>query len=165
LQQLIPGIMHETDFIALIDQHQAIIHKICRLYRDTKEDREDLFQEIVFQLWKAAPTFRGEAKFSSWLYRVALSTAISVYRKKKPAIHYVPALPDKYDTQLQPDEQREQLMQALKQLNDADKALITLYLEDLSYQEIATIVGISESNVGVRLNRIKTKIQQLLKIQ
>ena len=155
--------MLEAEFLTLIDQHQGIIHKICRLYRDSKEDREDLFQEIVFQLWKSAPTYEGKAKFSSWMYRIALSTAIAVYRKKKPDIRYLPALPDEQDQQIQPDDQREQFFQALKKLNDADKALITLYLEDLSYQEIAEIIGISESNVGVRLNRKKTKIQQLLK--
>jgi len=155
--------MDEPEFLALIDQHQGIIHKICSLYRDTKEDREDLFQEIVFKLWKSAPTFRGEAKFSSWMYKVALSTAITVFRKKKPDIRYMPELPDKQDVQTQPDEQREQLFLALKQLNDADKALITLYLEDLSYQQIAEIVGISETNVGARLNRIRSRIQQLLK--
>lgn len=155
--------MNETEFLTLIDQHQGIIHKICRLYRDSPQDREDLFQEIVFKLWKAAPQFRGEAKFSSWMYRVALSTAIAVYRKKKPDIRFMPAVPDSPEMPNQPDEQREQLFLALKQLNDADKALITLYLEDLSYQEIAEIAGISESNVGARLNRIRSKIQQLLK--
>lgn len=155
--------MDEAEFLQLIDQHQGIIHKICRLYRDSKEDREDLFQEIVFQLWKSVHTFRGDAKFSSWMYRVALSTAIAGYRKKKPDIRYLPSLPDEPDEQPHAEDQREQLFQALKQLNDADKALITLYLEDLSYQEIAEIVGITESNVGVRLNRIKNKIQQLLK--
>jgi RNA polymerase sigma-70 factor (ECF subfamily) len=155
--------MNETEFLALVNQHQGIIHKICTLYRDSPQDREDLFQEIIFKLWKSAPQFRGEAKFSSWMYRVALSTAIAVYRKKKPDIRYMPAVPDRAENQTQPDENREQLFQALKQLNDADKALITLYLEDLSYQVIAGIVGISESNVGARLNRIKSKIQQLLK--
>lgn len=155
--------MEEVEFLTLVDQHQGIIHKICRLYRDFKEDREDLFQEIVFQLWKSVPTYEGKAKFSSWMYRIALSTAIAVFRKKKPDIRYVPALPDDQETQIQPDEQREQFFAALKKLNDADKALITLYLEDLSYVEIAEIIGITESNVGVRLNRIKTKIQQLLK--
>lgn len=155
--------MEEAEFLSLIDQHQGIIHKICRLYRDSKEDREDLFQEIIFQLWKSAPAYEGKAKFSSWMYRIALSTAIAVYRKKKPDIRYLPALPDEQVAPTQRDEQREQFFQALKKLNDADKALITLYLEDLSYLEIAEIIGISESNVGVRLNRVKSKIQQLLK--
>ena len=154
--------MDERQFLQLIDQHQGIIHKICRLYRDSREDREDLFQEIVYQLWKSAPSFEGKAKFSSWMYRVALSTAIATFRKKKPNILYTPALPEQAAQQA-PEEQREQLFEALKQLNDGDKALIALYLEDLSYREIAEITGITETNVGVKLNRIKNKIQQLLK--
>ncbi|MGK6353453.1 RNA polymerase sigma factor [Parapedobacter sp. DT-150] len=155
--------MDETLFLRLIDEHQGIIHKICRLYRDSKEDREDLFQEIVFQLWKSIPSFKGTAKFSTWMYRIALSTAIAAFRKKRPDIRYTESLPDEQDVQQEPSEHRERLFEALKRLNDADKALITLYLEDLSYQEIAEISGISENNVGVKLNRIKNRIQELLK--
>lgn len=156
--------MNETQFIQLINRHQGIIHKICRLYRDSPEDREDLFQEIVFQLWKSVPTFNNEATFSTWMYRVALSTAIVAFRKKKPQIIYTPVLPDKPET-LQEHEQTGQLFAALKKLDDDEKALITLYLEELSYKEIAAITGITENNVGVKLNRIKNKIQQLLKIK
>lgn len=155
--------MDEAQFLRFINQHQGIIFKICRLYRDSKEDREDLFQEIVFQLWKSAPAFEGKAKFSSWMYRISLSTAIATFRRKKPDIIYTQTLPDEQEAQQEPGEQREQLFTALKKLNDADKALITLYLEDLSYQEIAEITGITETNAGVKLNRIKKKIQQLLK--
>lgn len=153
--------MDEAQFLQLIDQHQGIIHKICRLYRDSNEDREDLFQEIVFQLWKSVPTFIGNAKFSSWMYRVALSTAIVTFRKKKPDILYTPVLPDNADIPDEHGEQKELLFEALKKLNDDEKALITLYLEDLSYKEIAETIGITENNVGVKLNRIKTKIEQL----
>lgn len=156
--------MNETQFIQHINRHQGIIHKICRLYRDSPEDREDMFQEIVFQLWKSMPTFKNEATFSTWMYRVALSTAIVAFRKKKPQIIYTPVLPDKPET-LQEHDQTEQLFAALKKLNDDEKALITLYLEELSYKEIAAITGITENNVGVKLNRIKNKIQQLLKIK
>lgn len=155
--------MDETQFLHLISTHQAIIHKICRLYRDSPQDREDLFQEIIFQLWRSVPSFQGKAKFSSWMYRIALNTAILPFRKKRPDIRYTDQLPDNPEEPLEPDEQQEQLLHALKQLNDADKALITLYLEDLSYKEIAEITGITENNVGVKLNRIKNKIQQLLK--
>jgi RNA polymerase sigma factor (sigma-70 family) len=157
--------MDQSQFLALIGEQQGIIHKICRVYRDSKEDREDLFQEIVFQLWKSAPTFEGRAKFSTWMYRIALSTAIANYRKKKPNILYTPILPNPKEEQQETDEQRERLFDALTKLKDADKALITLYLEDLSYQEIALITGITETNVGVKLNRIKNKIQQLLNIR
>ena len=155
--------MDEVQFLQLIGQHQGIIHKICRLYRNSKEDREDLFQEIVFQLWKSVPSFGGKAKFSSWMYRVALSTAIATFRKKKPDIRYTPELPDQPEAQQEPGEQKEQLFEALKKLNDEDKALIALYMEDLSYQEIADITGITENNVCVKLNMVKNKIQQLLK--
>ena len=157
--------MDEVQFLQLIEQHQGIIHKICRLYRDSREDREDLFQEIVFQLWKSAPTFKGNAKFSSWMYRIALNTAIITFRKKKPDIKYGAVLPDPPDPPPESAEQTEQLLEALKQLSDADKALIALYLEDMSYHEIAEITGITENNVGVKLNRIKTRIQQHLNVK
>ncbi|MBE8720367.1 RNA polymerase sigma factor [Sphingobacterium pedocola] len=156
--------MDEAVFLTLISEHQGIIHKICRLYRDIREDREDLFQEITFQLWKSHETFKNESKISTWIYRIALNTAIASFRKKKHAIEYSPVLPDLADEQ--PDEElafrQERLFNALKRLNDADKAIITLYLEDLSYQQIAEITGISENNVGVKLNRIKIKIKNFL---
>lgn len=157
--------MTDAQFVALIDQHQAIIHKISHLYRDSREDREDLFQEIVLQLWRSVHSFRGEAKFSTWMYRVALTTAISSLRKKRPQLVYPAELPDPKEPLAEKDEQQERLLEALKQLNDAEKALITLYLDDFSYAEMAAITGISENNVGVKLKRIKTKIQQLLNKQ
>ena len=153
--------MDGPQFIQQIDLHQHIIHKICRLYRDSREDREDLFQEIVFQLWKAAPSFEGRSKFSTWMYKIALSTALAGFRKKRPPVVYPETLPEQADHPQQEQHiQSEQLMEALKKLDDADKALITLYLEDLSYQEIAEITGISENYVGVKLNRIKSKLQK-----
>jgi RNA polymerase sigma factor (sigma-70 family) len=155
--------MNEGQFLALVNQHQGIIHKICRLYRESKEDREDLFQEILFQLWKSVSTFDNRSKFSTWLYRVALSTAITVYRKNKPAILYNSILPEQVSEPEPDDEQYELLLQAIKKLNDANKALILLYFENLSYKEIAEITGITENNVGVKLKRIRDKIQQLIK--
>jgi RNA polymerase sigma factor (sigma-70 family) len=154
--------MQQQDFLQLISQHQGIIYKICRIYRDAREDREDLFQEIIFTLWKSAPLFRAEASFSSWMYKVALNTAIASFRKKKPDIRYTGLLPDKAAETDVPDDQHEQLMAAIKRLNDADKALITLHLEGLSHREIAHITGITENNVAVKLSRIKTKLQHLL---
>lgn len=157
--------MNEPQFLELIDKHQAIIHKIGRLYRDSVEDREDLFQEIVFQLWKSRNTFQEKAKFSTWMYRIALNTAIVSFRKKKLQVVYMGSVPDEMDqTTSDPGEiQEERLFHALRQLDHSEKAIITLYLEDMDYNEIASITGISENYVGVRLNRIKTKIQKLLK--
>ncbi|MGY4385924.1 RNA polymerase sigma factor (sigma-70 family) [Pedobacter sp. UYP24] len=156
---------NKADFVLLIDQQNGIIHKICRLYRDRTEDRQDLFQEITYQLWKAYPSFKGASKISTWLYRIALNTAISSFRKKNLDISYPSELPDVADDQVD-DEQitrHEKLFKALQKLNDADKAIITLYLEDLSYQQIAEISGINENYVGVKINRIKTKIQSYIK--
>ena len=156
--------MEENQFLALIAENQAIIHKVCRLYRDSREDREDLFQEITYQLWRALPSFKGEAKISTWLYRVALNTAIASFRKKKPDVSYTTSLPD-LPEETQSEElgiRQERLFAALKQLDDSEKAIITLYFEALSYQQIAEITGINENYVGVKLNRIKNKIQKLL---
>ncbi|WP_341867852.1 sigma-70 family RNA polymerase sigma factor [Sphingobacterium detergens] len=156
--------MDERQFLILINEHQGIIHKICRLYRDVREDREDLFQEITFQLWKSHDSFKNNSKISTWIYRIALNTAIATFRKKKQDVEYRPTLPEMAEEQ--PDEElalrQERLFSALKQLDDGDKAIITLYLEDLSYQQIADVIGISENYVGVKLNRIKIKIQNLL---
>lgn len=156
--------MNETAFLTLMAEHQGIIHKICRLYRDSREDREDLFQEITFQLWKSFPSFKGNSLISTWLYRIALNTAIASYRKEKPTIDYVETLPE-FAEESQNEElilRQERLLAAIKRLSESEKAIITLYLEDLSYLQIAEILGISENNVGVKINRIKTKIQQLL---
>ncbi|WP_428664163.1 RNA polymerase sigma factor [Runella sp.] len=156
--------MNETAFLTLMAEHQGIIHKICRLYRDSREDREDLFQEITFQLWKSFPSFKGNSLISTWLYRIALNTAIASYRKEKPTIDYVETLPE-FAEESQNEElilRQERLLAAIKQLSESEKAIIALYLDDLSYLQIAEILGISENNVGVKINRIKTKIQQLL---
>lgn len=156
--------MDEMQFLALISSNQGVIYKIANLYRDTRDEREDLFQEIVFQLWRAYPSFRGDAKASTWIYRIALNTAIAIYRKNKPAIQYTPILPDLPAEEPNPeyDLRKERLFSALRLLDDSEKAIITLYLDDFNYKQIAEITGISENYVGVKLNRIKSKIQKLL---
>lgn len=154
----------ETEFLGLIHENQKIIYKICRLYRDSREDQEDLFQEIVYQLWKSYPGFKRESKVSSWIYRIALNTAIATYRKSKISIDY-----EDFPEHIHPSyektisENEERLFWALRKLNDSEKAVISLYLEDFNYKEIAEITGLSDSNVGVRLNRIKNKLKQILK--
>lgn len=153
----------KQEFTHIIHQHQGIIHKVCRIYRDTPEDQEDLFQEVLYQLWKAWPSFRGEAQVSTWMYKIALSTAIARYRKKtKPEMFPVREDMQSYDKQEDTHPEKERLYRAISLLNDADKALITLYLDDYSYEEMAEIVGISVNYVGVKLNRIKEKLSQTL---
>lgn len=159
--------MHQT-FEKLIKEHERLIYKICRLYGKTDDDRQDLFQEIVIQLWKAYPSFRGESKFSTWLYRIGLNLAITQYRKHKNRIYAsgIEALnielPD--DTYSMAEEEKLQAMySAIETLNDIEKALVMLYLEDKSYDEMEEILGISNGNLRVKMNRIKEKLRQITK--
>ena len=158
----------EKDFVDMINTHRGIIYKVCNLYCNDEEDKKDLFQEIVLQLWKAFPSFRNESLNTSWMYRVALNTTISNFRKesKKPDRKSISdadfQIPD-VSFYAEENEQLNLLKQAIEKLSAIEKAIIMLYLEDKSYDEIAEIVGISNSNVGVRLNRIKTKLEKIIK--
>lgn len=149
-----------------IFQHQALIHKICRIYRDSKEEREDLFQDIIYQLWKAYPQFQGRSKVTTWMYRIGLNTAMATFRKQKIEYSEIQNQQEFADKSSDVDsDHRDQLLWAVKQLNDADRAILTLYMDNLSYREISEIIGINENYVGVRLNRIKEKIKDILNIQ
>ncbi|KGE14787.1 RNA polymerase sigma factor [Sphingobacterium deserti] len=160
----------ETEFVDLLEEYQNILHKICKLYAEDLEAHKDLFQEMVIQLWHSYPKFKGESKFSTWAYRVSLNTAISLYRTKKRRIATV-----ELDHTLQNiryeeynDEQEEQLRflyTAVRTLNDIEKALVYMYLEDKDYSEIAETLGISEVNARVKMNRIKTKLKSMLNQQ
>ena len=154
----------EKEFISLLNEHQRIIHKVCNLYMDAHADREDLFQEITLQAWKAYGNFRGDAKFSTWLYRVALNTAITFFRKEKrqPDIFSTETVPDfnatdAYDTI---EEQVKAMYAAIGELSKIDKAIVMLYLEDYSYNDIGDMMGITANNVAVKMNRIKTKLKE-----
>ncbi len=155
----------QTAFLNLLDEHQAILHKVCRLYRDTAQDREDLFQEMVYHLWKAYPSFRGDSKVSSWMYRIALNTALATFRKREVRIQYQAVVTTEIPTAEQDDQQEKtnEMWKAIKQLPAIDKAIVTLYLDELSYRQIGDIIGLSESNVGARLTRIKIKLRKKLK--
>lgn len=152
----------------MINHHRGILYKVCNLYCSDKVDREDLFQDIVIQLWKSFPSFRSESKISTWMYRVALNTAISYFRKeiKKPerlsisSIEFeIPAITDFPDNH----DDLKLLNDAIQRLTKIEKALIMLYLEDKSYRDISDVLGISNSNVGVKLNRIKLKLEKIIK--
>jgi RNA polymerase sigma factor (sigma-70 family) len=154
----------EKAFLKIIDENQRIIHKVCRMYRDEREDQEDLFQEIIFQLWKSFPNFRNESKVSTWMYRIALNTAIAVFRKKSLPIHSFENIPEQFHPKEPQDisENEERMYDALRKLDNAERAIISLFLEDYSYEEIAEIIGITENYVGVRINRIKNKLKTIL---
>lgn len=154
----------EKDFIQLLNQNQKIIHKVCNLYMNWQEDKEDLFQEITLQAWKAYSQFRGEAKFSTWLYRVALNTAITFFRKDKKnafidTVSEMPELTLPIDRDLIEDKTKA-MYEAIAALSKIDKAIVMLYLEDYSYAEISEIIGITANNIAVKMNRIKVKLRE-----
>lgn len=157
----------KSNFIQLLDEHQNIIHKICRIYTNNTVDHEDLFQEISIQLWKAYPNFRGDSKFTTWAYRVALNTAISLFRKSRKNVETssidISSFQLKYHEYDDTEEIQLQLLyKAIHQLNDIDKALVFMYLEDKDYRDISETLGISEVNARVKMNRIKTKLKEIL---
>lgn len=156
--------MAESEFIQLIEEHQRIIHKVCRMYVQRPDDREDLFQEITLQAWKSYPRFKGNARFSTWLYRVALNTAITYYRKQKrnPITHSDITDYEIQEAPTDPTEAQFQLMyKAIGELSEVDKALVLLYLEDYPYDDIAQMMGITANHVAVKMNRIKSKLQSI----
>ncbi len=158
----------QDEFIALVNQHKAMLYKVCNMYCDTEFSKQDLFQEIVIQLWKAYPRFRGDSKFSTWLYRIALNTAISDLRKQKNHIRSME--PERLPTEIQDiqynterEEQLQALYKAINELTEVEKAIVMLYLEDKSYDEMEDILGINQNNLRVKMNRIKEKLRKLTK--
>ena len=155
------------EFTELIEENQGIIFKVSALYCDNKTCRKDLFQDILLQLWKAYPTYKGQSKFSSWMYRVALNIAISQFRKEKKkgkdVMHEIPLNITEDDSNSEKEERAEILHKAIGKLSKAEKSIIILYMDDYPYEEISDIIGISVSNVGVKINRIKSKLQKILK--
>ena len=143
----------EHKFISEFQTNQNIIHKVCRIYTNNQDAHNDLFQEITIQLWKAYPKFRGDSKLSTWMYRIGLNTAITLYRKSKRTIStqdfdnvlYRIESKEYDDTE---EEQLKLMYSAIHQLSDIDKALIFLYLEDKNYKEISETLGISEVNAS-----------------
>ncbi len=157
----------EHSFVSQLEENQNIVHKICRLYTNDSDAHNDLFQEITIQLWRAYPKFRGDSKFSTWMYRVALNTAITLYRKSKRKVQTqdfegisFKISSEEYDPTV--EEQLKLMYDAVKTLGDIDKALVFLYLENKNYKEIAGTLGISEVNARVKMNRIKEKLRTVL---
>lgn len=157
----------EHKFVIDLEKHQNIVHKVCKIYTNNNDAHKDLFQEITIQLWRAYPKFRGEAKFSTWMYRVALNTAITLYRKSKRSIKTqdFESVLYKIESSEYDDTEEEQLKliyKAIHHLSDIEKALVFLYLEDKNYKEISATMGISEVNARVKMNRIKNKLKKIL---
>ena len=160
-----PGnIIYTDQFVKLIKENERLIYKVCNIYQKDADERKDLFQEIVLQAWTAYPRFKEDSRESTWLYRIALNTAITHKRKSGKSI-FVPFpefaegfynSSDSSDN----DEQYRMMEKLIQDLPDLEKALILLYLEDRNHTEIAEIMGISLSNVGTRLARIREKLKK-----
>jgi len=157
----------EQKFVKDLEQNQNIVHKVCRIYTNNQDAHNDLFQEITIQLWKAYPKFRGDAKFSTWMYKVALNTAITLYRKSKRTIQTQDFDSVQYKIQSNEyDDTEEQrlrfLYKVIHQLSDIEKALVFLYLENKNYKEISETMGITEVNARVKMNRVKNKMKKII---
>jgi RNA polymerase sigma-70 factor (ECF subfamily) len=167
----LPISQREKLFRQWIEEHQPILLKVARAYADAREDQDDLVQEMLLQLWRSIPAFQGEAKPSTWIYRVALNTSIAWKRTESRRRHRqrlladADCLPDCRSDRRDDEANRaavEQLYAAIRRLLPVDRSLVLLYLDGQSYREMAEILGITESNVGVKLNRSKKQLMELL---
>jgi RNA polymerase sigma-70 factor (ECF subfamily) len=155
----------KTEFLDELKSHQGILQKICFVYAKNSLEKDDLCQEIILQLWKSYPSFKHKSTFSTWMYRVALNTALSL-TKKPQLFTNTKEIPDhSFDIEYSMDksESIKILYRAISQLNNVEKAIILLWLEDKSYEEIADHIGMSVKNISVRLVRIKAKLKELIK--
>lgn len=161
----------ESAFKQLLDQHNRILYKIGRSYTTNHADFDDLYQEMLIQLWKAYPRFRGDSKVSTWLYRVALNTALTFTRKTKRNIWFQPiedaspVVDNSEELKAEEAEQQKQIDRmyyCINQLSKDDRAIILLHLEGKSYVEMAEILGIGKSNLGVKLMRLKKRLAKMM---
>jgi len=154
----------KREFLNLMASYQGILHKVCLVYFNNEADREDNFQEILYQLWKSWPDLKKRESIGSWIYSVAINTSLSRL-KKGSRMEYREHMPDYSDDssvsgELEQNESLEQLLKAIHKLDEISRSVIFLYLEELSYEEMSEILGISVSNVGIRINRAKEKLRK-----
>lgn len=150
----------DAQFLEMIRRNEGIIYKVTSFYADVEHPIGDLYQEVVLNLWKAFPSFRGESKHSTWIYRIALNTCVSFYRRSKKNISYVDIsmdVPDIVDN----NEEIQELYKLINRLGKIERALVLLYLDDKSYREIAEITGLTVTNVATRISRIKDKLRNM----
>ncbi|HEY7392528.1 MAG TPA: RNA polymerase sigma factor [Bryobacteraceae bacterium] len=155
----------ERLFVALFEQSRAGVRRLCYSYLNSASEVDDLFQEIMTNVWNSLPNFRGEANLSTWVYRIAVNTALIHRRRRRPS-EELPDIPDqRVSTQrdLERRERLEALHRAIAQLADQDRLIVSLLLEGLSYKEIADVTGITVNYVGVKISRIKQALEQLMR--
>ena len=159
--------MSSDFYTSSILPYSGIIIKICRAYTDSQEDFEDYYQEVCLQIWRSKDKFRGDAKWSTWIYRLSLNICLTLIRKKKKTRQYystdtIKTNDEAEDNAAFSDEDLSFLYEAIKQLSEIDRAIILLYLEEKPNKEIAEIIGTTPNNIGVRVNRIKERLKKLL---
>ena len=154
----------EKEFTQLIDQNRGIIYKVIRLYVNHEEDERDLFQEILFQAWRSYPRFKGQSKFSTWLYRVGLNTVLTFKRRPQLVVPHedLSILKATIEEKTLPEE-TEALYIAIRELNEIDRMIISLHLDGYENEEVAEISGLTKNNVAVKLHRIKETLTKKLK--
>lgn len=156
----------EQEFLTVIREYERVIYKVCYLYTSPNAPLNDLYQDVILNLWKAFPKFRKECKISTWIYRIALNTCISFFRKEKNVPEIV-SLTREIDWTIEEhdpiNEMLKQMYHMINQLGQLDKSIILLYLEDKSYEEIAEITGLTVTNVATKLSRIKDKLKRMKK--
>ena len=153
------------EFIDILLQNKRIIYKVCFMYARDNDDINDLYQDVVLNLWKAFPKFRRECKISTWIYRIALNTCISFIRKEKN-IPEIVTLTQEADRTEEADETQtmlKQLYRMINRLGQLEKSIVLLYLEEKSYEEISEITGLTVTNVATKLSRIKDKLKKMKK--
>lgn len=149
------------DFERLVMEHKTTIYSVCYMFTETKAEADDLFQEVLVSLWQGMDSFRGDASLRSWVYRVSMNTCISYKRKKKIQTVPLEFSADSMAPDSPESKQAKLLHERISRLEPFDRAIVLLWLEDIPYEEIAAIVGISTKAVGVRLVRIKEKLKSL----
>lgn len=155
--------MSEKEFLSQLKEHQNIIYKLVHLYANTEEDKKDLYQEILLQAWKTYPAFRGEAKFSTWLYRLCLNTIFTIQRKTN-RVEYTDTAQFEEVYSTTPDiDEAERLYRAIRTLPETERAIISLHLDGYDNKEVGEWMGITANLVGVKLHRIKQQLATLLK--
>jgi RNA polymerase sigma-70 factor, ECF subfamily len=161
----------EQKFLTLVNENRDRILRVCRVYAWNAADQDDLYQEILCQIWRGLPGLKDQHFVNTWLYRVAINTAISFVRKRASrldrVVHFEPAdltraIESRQATEEKPDDRMANLYNAIYQLNPIEKALVTLFLEELTYEQIAEATGINASHVGVMLHRAKKKLSSLM---
>ncbi len=156
----------KDQFLLLITENEGLIFKVCNMYCNNKEDKEDLFQDIVLQLWRAYPTFKGESKVTTWMYRIAINNAITRLRKETKREKFTELDGDAFQVPHTDNGELEEriaaMYEAIKKLTEIERAITMLYMDDCSYKEISEILGLSETNIGFKLNKIKLRLRTLV---